>query len=306
MKKSRKWHIFVFSLLFSFLLWISVNLGGRYQTFIKIKVEPVNLPKGKALLEPLPENLNIKFYGPGWQLASMYFNPNLKCELDLSVLNKNDFILLKRDFPGMVKLPMNVQPIEIYPDSLFVSLDDNIEKRVPVRQDVVVSCLNGYGVVGDIEINPAFVKISGPKSILKNIDYWKTAYNEYRDVKEKITTIIPLSDTLKGVINLSNEMVGINVEVQMTAEQEYKDIPLTLKDFPIEHNVTILPQKTDVLIRSGVDKLAGFDKNQLKIIIRYQQIENDSLGYLVPEISIPKGLKVIRMTPSRFEYVIRK
>jgi YbbR domain-containing protein len=306
MKKSRKWHIFVFSLLFSFLLWISVNLGGRYQTFIKIKVESVNLPKGKALMEPLPEYLNVKFYGPGWQLASMYFNPNLKCELDLSVLNKNNFILLKQDFPRTVKLPMNVQPIEIYPDSIFVSLDDYIEKRVPVKPDVIVSCSNGYGVVGDVEINPTYVKISGPKSILKNIDYWKTAFNEYKDVKEKITTIIPLSDTLRGVINLSHEMVGINVEVQMTAEQEYKNIPLILKDFPNDHSITILPSKADVMVRSGVDKLAGFDRNQLKIIIRYKQIQTDSLGYLIPEVNIPKGLKVIRVTPNRFEYIIRK
>lgn len=306
MKKSRKWHIFVFSLLFSFLLWISVNLGGRYQTFIKIKVEAVNLPKGKALLDPLPDNLNIKFSGPGWQLASMYFNPNLKCEIDLSVLAKKDFISLKDDFPRMVKLPMNVQPIEIYPDSLFISLDDYIEKKVPVKPNVIVSCLSGYGVVGDVDINPSYVKISGPRSILRNIDFWRTAYNEYRDVKEKITTIIPLSDTLRGIVNLSHEMVGINVEVQMTAEQEYKDIPLTLADFPNEHRITIMPNRADVMIRSGVDKLAAFDRSQIKVIIRYKQIEYDSLGYLIPEVIVPKGLKPIRLTPDKFEYVIRK
>jgi YbbR domain-containing protein len=306
MKNSHKWHIFVFSLLFSFLLWISVNLGGRYQTFIKIKVEAVNLPKGKALLEPLPTDLNIKFIGPGWQLASMYFNPNLKCELDLSTLNHKNYILLKEDFPHMIKMPMNVQPIEIYPESLFVSLDDYIEKKVPVKPDVAVSCINGYGVVGDVEINPSYVKISGPKSVLRDIDYWKTAYNEYKDIKEKITTIIPLSDTLRGVVNLSNEMVGINIEIQMTAEEEYKNVPLTLKDFPNEQKVTIMPSRTDILIRSGVDKLAAFDRNQLKVIIRYKQIENDSLGYLIPEVVLPKGMKAIRMVPDKFHYVIRK
>lgn len=306
MKKSQRWHIFIFSLMFSFLLWISVNLGGKYQTYIKVKIDPVNLPKGKALLEPLPENLNIKFSGPGWQLASMIFNPNLKCELDLSVLSKKNFIPLKEDFPKMVKIPASVQPIEIYPESLFVNLDDKIDKKIPVKPNVVVNCINGYGVVGDIQINPATVKISGPKSVIKDIEFWKTAFNEYRDVKETITTIIPLSDTLRGIVNLSHEMAGINIDVQMIAEQEFRDIPLVLKDFPEGHSVSILPSKADVLLRSGVDKLAAFDKNQIKIIIKYSQIEKDTLGYLIPEISTPRGLKAIKITPNRFEYVIRK
>jgi len=306
MKKSQRWHIFVFSLFFSFLLWVSVNLGGKYQSFINVKVEAVNLPEGKALLEPLPDELKIKFYGSGWQLASMFFNPNLKCELDLSLLKNKNVIPLKTDFPRMVKMPVGVQPIEIFPESLFVLLDNYVEKRVPIKPEIKVSCINGYGVVGDIEMSPASLKISGPQSVLANIEYWKTAFNEYKEVKERIATIIPLSDTLKGIVGLSNEMIGINIEVQMTAEQEYKNIPITLKDFPEGHSVTILPSRVDVLVRSGVDKLAAFDKNRLKIIISYEQIQRDTLGFLVPDISIPKGLKVIRITPNKFEYVIRK
>ena len=307
MNISRKWPVFVFSLLFSFVLWIWTSLENGYQTFIKVKLEIVNLPKGKALINIPPNELNIKFSGVGYQLARMYFNPNLKCELNLSVLDKNNYILLKgENLQKMIKMPSGVQAIEVYPDSLFFTFDDYIEKSVLIKPNVWVQCLDGYTIVGATVVNPTKVKIIGPKSILDKIDYWNTAYKEYKDIKENISSIFPLSDSLQNVIKLSPEMVWIDINVQMSAEEEYKNIPLVLENFPNDHNVIILPSTVDVLVRSGVDLLAGLDQNKIKITIDYKQIETDSLGYLEPRISIPEGLEVIKLTPPKLQYVIRR
>jgi YbbR domain-containing protein len=288
-------------------LWGWTNLEGEYQTFIKVKLEIVNLPKGKALIDTPPAELNVKFSGNGHQLAGMYLNPNLKCELNLSTIDKNNFIILKKEnLQSMIKIPSGVQALEVYPDSLFFALDDNIEKRVLIKPNIHVHCLDGYTVVGAVAINPNSVKITGPKSILDKIDYWSTAYNKYEDIKESISSIFPLSDSLKNVIKLSPEMVWVDVNVQMSAEEEYKNIPLTLENFPNNHNIIILPSTIDVIVRSGVDILATFDQSELKIAVDYKQIETDSLGYLTPKVSVPEGLEVIKLTPSRFQYVIKR
>ena len=126
------------------------------------------------------------------------------------------------------------------------------------------------------------------------------------DVKKSISSIFPLSDSLKNIIKLSNETVWIDVHVQMSAEQEYKDIPIILENFPDNHHINILPSMVDIIVRSGVDVLATFDPSQLKIIIDYKQIETDSLGYLVPKIFVSEGIELIKLTPRTFQYVIRE
>jgi len=303
----RKLPVFLFSLMFSFILWLWSNSENEYQTIMKVKLETVNLPKGKALIDTPPAELNVKFSGTGQQLAKMYFNPNLKCELNLSTLDKKNYILLeKENIQNSIKMPAGVQALEVYPDSLSFALDDNIEKRVPIKTNLRVHCLDGYTVVGAVEINPNSVRITGPKSILDKIEYWNTAYNEYEDIKENISFIFPLSDSLKNVIKLFPEMVWVDINVQMSAEEEYKNIPLTLENFPNNHNITILPSTIDVLVRSGVDILAAFDQSKLQIAIDYKQIETDSLGYLFPKVSIPETFEVIKLTPPRFQYVIRR
>ena len=307
MNTNRKWPIFIFSLFFSFILWIWVSLEDENEAFIKVKVETVNLPKGRVFLDGPPHELDVQFSGTGYQLAGMYLNPNLKCEINLLGFDKDNHILFsKENLKKMIKVPSGVQSIEVYPDTIYISLDYYAEKRVPLKSNIRVNCVDGYTVVGAIDINPNNVKISGPKSILQTIDHWTTAYNEYNDVKEDISSIFPLSDTLKNIIKLSNETVWIDIRVQMSAEQEYKDIPIVLENFPDNHQIYILPSIVDIMVRSGVDVLATFDPNQLKIIIDYKQIEGDTLGYLTPKVFMPESLELVKLTPSKFQYVIRE
>ena len=307
MNTSRKWIIFIFSLFFSFILWIWVSLEDENKAFIKVKVETINLPKGKVLLDLPPHELDVQFSGAGHQLAAMYLNPNLKCEINLLGFDKDNHILFsKENIQKMIKMPSGVQLIEVYPDTIRISLDDYAEKRVPLKSNIRVNCGDGYTVVGAVDINPSNVKISGPKSILQTIDYWNTAYNEYNDVREDISSIFPLSDSLKNIIKLSNETVWIDIHVQMFAEQEYKDIPIVLENFPNNHQIYILPSMVDIMVRSGVDILATFDPNQLKIIIDYKQIEKDTSGYLKPEALLPESLELVKLTPTKVQYIIRE
>jgi len=289
------------------MLWAWVSLEDENKAFIKVKVETINLPKGKVFLVLPPHELDVQFSGTGQQLAAMSWNPNLKCEINLLGFDKDNHILFsKENLRKMIKTPSGVQSIEIYPDTIYISLDDYAEKRVPLRSNIRVNCVDGYTVVGAVDINPNNVKISGPKSILQTIDHWTTAYNEYNDVKEDISSIFPLSDTLKNIIKLSNETVWIDIHVQMSAEQEYKDIPIVLENFPNNHQIYILPSMVDIMVRSGVDILSTFDPNQLKIIIDYKQIEKDTLGYLTPKVFMPESLELVKLTPPKFQYVIRE
>jgi YbbR domain-containing protein len=302
----RKWHIFLFSLLFSILLLISVKLGGTYQAFIKIKVVPINLPNEKALFEPIPQTVNVKFHGLGWEMASLYFNPNVEFELDLSKLQGKNFISLKQNLRDFLKLPPNIEAIDVEPESLKIELDDYIEKKVPVKPNVIVKCLPGYGVVGEIKSNPDSIVISGSKKILKDIFIWPTLSQEYKDVKDDIVALLPLSDSMEQIFRFSHKMVGIDVNVQMIAEQKFKDIEINVTDVPPKTYVNILPPKISITIRSGVENLSNINKSELSARISYQKLLGDSTGNVVPDIILPKGLKLIGIEPREFEYVIRK
>jgi len=111
---------------------------------------------------------------------------------------------------------------------------------------------------------------------------------------------------LKNIIKLSNETVWIDIHVQMFAEQEYKDVPIVLENFPDNHQIYILPSVIDIIVRSGVDILATFDPNQLKIIIDYKQLEKDTSGYLKPEAILPENLELVKLIPPKVQYIIRE
>jgi hypothetical protein len=302
----RKWHIFLLSLLFSFLLWASINLGGKYQAFINVDLVITNLPPEKAIANPLPKLVNIKFSGTGWQLATLYFNPNVRYELSLAQQKEKKSINLKQNILENLKVPFKIEAIDVIPESLNISYDDYIQKRVPVIPIVRVNCSKGYGVVGNIRTNPDSVTIGGAAKIIKNINNWYTVFQQFDDIKNDIIALLPLSDTLTQVTQISHKVIGIDINVQMVAEESIKDIEIAVKNKPENVVISIIPPRVDILVRSGVDYLTGFDRSQIKAEINYNDLSHDSLQVFVPVFSVPKEIKIIRIYPVKFEYVIRK
>jgi hypothetical protein len=40
--------------------------------------------------------------------------------------------------------------------------------------------------------------------------------------------------------------------------------------------------------------------------IEYKQIESDSTGFIIPRISIPEDVMMIKFQPEKFQYIIKK
>jgi YbbR domain-containing protein len=302
----RKWHIFILSLLFSFVLWASINLGGKYQAFIDVDLVVTNLPAEKAIVNPLPKSLNIKFSGTGWQLATLYFNPNVRYELSLAMQKEKRTINLKQNVLENLKVPFKIDAIEVLPESLNIMYDDYFQKKVPVIPIVRVNCSKGYGVVGNIITNPDSITIGGAARIIRNINSWRTVFQQFDDIKNDVIALLPLSDSLSQVTQISHKVVGVDINVQMVAEENIKDVEIIIRNKPANIDLSIIPPRVDVLIRSGVDYLTGFDRNQVKAEIDFNELSHDSLRVFVPVFSVPKEVKIIRIYPVKFEYVIRK
>jgi YbbR domain-containing protein len=242
----------------------------------------------------------------GWQLASLYFNPNVRYELDLSSINSNQSISLKQNLPENLKLSSRLEALDIIPESFNIILDDFLEKKVPVKAIVDISCTNGYGVIGQYKTTPDSIIISGAARMVRNISFWPTKYQKYTDIKDEIANIVPLSDTLSQILKLSHKMIGLEIHVQMLAEQKYNDIEINVIGLPVQTSVNLIPPKVDIIVRSGVEILASFDKSEIKAVLDYKNVSVDSSGFVTPKIILPEGLRIIKMEPSRFEYVIRK
>lgn len=304
--ENKRYHIMIASVVFAILAWLAVNMRQDYVVVRHLPVVVENLRAGKALKNPLPKTVAVRFSGSGWLLTALYMTPGLKYFIDASTLTSQPFIITSRDLLEHVKLPFSVEAVESKPDTLVLALDDYVEKHLPVVPRMVLEFHPGYGQVGGIQILPESITVGGAKETIDNLTMWHTVYEKFTDLKSTTDVTMPLEDPLDYSLVVFQKSVRVQINVQPFAERIFSGIPVAATSTPSNREVIFIPPKMDVTVRGGIDQLAKISDRDFNASVWYENLLRDTSDYVIPDLSAPADISVISRKPERFQFIIRK
>ncbi len=304
--KERKLPIILFSLIFAFLVWISVNLGYQFHTVVDIPIKIEHLRDDQAIALPLPKSVRTDIQGTGWQLINTLISPALNFTIDFASLSGNDVIITSRELNEHLKTLGAIKILGTTPDTVIVSLDDKVTKKVPIVGVVNASYREGFGIVGSIKTNPDSVVLTGARSLLNNIQEWQTETVVLSDINIPLTLKTTLKDSLRFEISRSTSVASISFDVQPIAEKTITDVPIEIVQVPERRNVVLIPPKISIIIRSGVNNIANLTEKDFYAFIDYKSILLDTSGMIHPTIVGPENVKIVQQNPIKIQYVVRK
>ena len=302
----KRFHIVLASILFAVLVWISINMGYEYTVVEQIPVVVENLRPGKAFKSFVPKTITAHFRGTGWQCASLALSARLKYYVDVGLTSSQNYIVTSREFAEHVKLPMTLQAIKVEPETLILSLDELIEKRVPVNAMITVRVREGFGQVGALTVHPDSVRVVGARSWIDSLTNWNTVFREFNDQRSGIDEEIPLEESPGLSCDVFPKSVSLKADIQQFAEKTFSGIPVIAHAAPDNRDVIFIPSKLDVIVRGGIDELTKFTSSDFQATVEYSILRQDSSGMATPIIDSPPGVRIIRRQPERFQFVIRK
>ena len=304
--KEKKLPIIFFSLVFSILVWVSVNLGNRFQTSVEIPVQIENIQSAMAIAMPLPETMRLTIQGTGWQLLNAALSPNLRYNIDFTAISKNDTVFTSKDLSTRVNLPSELRIVETSPETVVVKLDKKITKNVLVRPLLETNFREGFGIVGQVKTEPESLSISGAASLLRRITSWPTQLIVLSDVNAPVSITVPMQDTLQFEIERSRSTVRVSFDVQPIAEKTIDNIPIEMNQVPEYRSVILIPPTISVIIRSGVNTIAPLTEKDFYAFVDYKSILLDTSGTIKPSILGPSNVRIVQQNPERIQYVVRK
>ncbi|MFZ4619916.1 MAG: YbbR-like domain-containing protein [Bacteroidota bacterium] len=305
MKKRRLFLIF-FSLTCSFLLWIAINLNNQFQVSINIPIRVQNLASDQAIASPLPKNLIVAIKGPGWQIINTTFFHSPRFIIDFNDLHKRGMIYTSKELMDHSNLGRSVTILASYPEKIELRLEERISRNIPIKPIVDVAFRDGFGIVGSIRIKPESVTVTGARSLINNFHEWHTNKITLRDLNMSISIVGNLEDTLNFELSRSITSAAIYFDVQPIAERTISDIPIEIVQVPDNKQVVLIPPKTAIIIRSGVNNIANLSSKDFHAFIDYRTILLDTSGMVQPSILGPENVKIVQQRPDRIQYVVRK
>ena len=304
--KNKNFHIVIFSTLFAAVLWATVNLGYEYQTIVSVPLILENMKFNRSLARPLPRSVNVKIRASGWQIMRLNFIPDTRYVLDVGDISIKYNFATNKDIPERLKLPFEIRAIDVTPETIAVVLDEKVKKTVPVAPVVQMNFREGYGLVGEVRTTPDSITLTGARSVLEKIDQWQTGPLEFSNLKSDVTARASVSDTLAYAVTPSPSSVSLEMSVQPTAEKSFKGISVEVYQVPVNRLVVLIPPKIDIIIRGGIEQIAGIEQKDFSAYIDYKSILLDTSGAIQPTVTMPKNIKIVRQEPERLQYVVRK
>jgi YbbR domain-containing protein len=293
--------VFIVALILAMALWMMVNLSRSYTLNIELPIQLGAVPTEMALAQDLPTSATVNVTGEGWKLINLYNNPpTLNIDVDDTEVNLFDQVQQQ-----MNAMP-NVSIQNVQPQVLTVQLDNRISKKVPVRSKVNALFADQYDFISPPQVEPDSITINGASAIVESIKEWQTDSVAIKNVRTDISQTIPLEQS-GNLISLSQNEVEFVGEVAQYTEAEV-EVNVSTQNLPSGRMVSYSPLAVRIKYDVPIDEYTEMkDENPFDVYVSYQQILEDSTGFVTPQIEQREEkyyVKLRSFQPRRVAYYI--
>lgn len=291
------------SMLAAALLWLFISLSQTYTTEVSIPVVFTNLPDDKALLQPLPDKMDLFVRSQGAYLVWYFTLKNMRLQIDYRQQPANRSIPAINYLRTLQQQMPRIEITDIKPDTIYFKFDKKSEKLAPVkiRYDITT---NPAFDLKTVAANPDTILVVGPASVVDTIKYWQTEQITYRDIKQTYEGVIALTKPHLPTITISANAVKYKVTVEEFTEKTLS-IPIEKHNVPPKAPVFIYPQNANVIFQVGISEFDQIEPYYFKIAADFTGI-NLQTDKRVPLKLIEKPINVrnIRISPKMAEFMI--
>lgn len=281
--------------------WVLNALNkDNYNTVVDYPIEIVFDETEFMPVEQLPNRIKIEINGNGWDLLRKYFkineNPFL---IEINNPSTKDYILtseLRRT------LAENLSPsvlVSMVSDTIKFNIDKVVTRKVKIEIDTTSNSLaQNFKLGSAISVDPPFVDIKGPTSVLQELDgVLKVKLGEDK-INKDFNKLIPISlpSAYTDFLTLEEESVQVKFEVFQMLEGN-KRLKIKMLNFP--RNVSLAQEPANIIMSYFIDerKVSELGNYEFEAVLNYNSRDREDSTIFVEVSPKPSFLEKIKFEP---------
>ncbi|TVR02392.1 MAG: hypothetical protein EA398_08015 [Deltaproteobacteria bacterium] len=284
----------ILSFVLTLILFLLVDAERRDIQTMVVPLELPALDEEQMLLSPLPE-ISLTLEGRRnvlrrWSLAE---TPSLK----LPEIHEGEHDYTLRD--AQIRLPAGVTLRSIVPATVRIHVETRERRMVAVRANLRGSPPEGYEL-GDIDVQPARVEVSGPRSSLEGLD---TVFTQTISLSQQRSTVEREVDLALHRPFLSRtDDSAIRVRVDISVEETVR----VLEAVPVERlgswpsTASVEVGAVRLRVRGPRSLVERLETEEVFVSVSLDQFDSSRPGtYTVaPAVrNLPEGIEVMDLQP---------
>jgi hypothetical protein len=191
----------------------------------------------------------------------------------------------------------------IYPSDFVVRLETKLEKRVPVRPNLIGEVLDGYTILQDkVKVEPKEIRIFGARSAVKDINEILTYPVDLSSLEREAHVETKVQKPANRYLYLEEEKVVITVPiVPLHGRSVLENMEIVVEGCPQGYNCKVEPAMVKATLSGPKPVLLKVEKGTAAVRAVVDVDLNDLSGARSAKISVacerPEGLEC-RLSPS--------
>lgn len=284
--------------LVSCVLWLSLSLGEQRTQTLRLPVNVVETPEGEGLAEMPPSHVQVQLQGRGLDLLRVLYSPPV---VEVSATTGRVNVAEEITLPQGTSLRIE----SVVPTSFKMELEPLQTREIPVQNRVEVHPASAYELIGDLQLDPDSVEVTGAESIVEGLEGWPTKQRTIENLQDTTTVEVPLADTLGRLVEVFPKAVTLVARAGRFVEETRK-VGVEVTGVPAGQDLVSL-QPSSIRIRFRVlfeDLFKARRSSEFFATVSYDQIRTDTTGYVTPRVGVPSDLLIRNPEPipSRLRY----
>ncbi len=211
------------SLVLATILWFHATTLRTYDEIQGVRFSLLGLADSLVILSPIPDRAEVAFRGKGDQLWWLFVRrPRIVIEGSGLHLGTTVLELSPRDVHVPVGLDVQVTEV-VSPRTVRLEIDRMRRTTVPIVVETLGLPAPGFvRVTSLVEVDPAYVTLEGPASVIDDIDRVRTEPLDITNAKgvvsRRLRLILPEAPRLRANVEVVTAQVGFERLIHHTFE----------------------------------------------------------------------------------------
>lgn len=291
------------------LLWLANKLAHEYKGEIMIQLLFTQVPDDYVLCHTQEDKFIVQVKTKGTHLLwHKLGRKKLIVEIPAQKLSPGKNILpAARLLPDIsAYIPKEYEVLAVMPDTFHYCLEKKITKKVPIAIVTDITYHEQFGLAGPIELRPAEVVLSGPKSEISSVKEWETESIIYSRLNQSVSGTVKLKSPAHAYIHLDPAEVSYHIPVEEYTGHEV-EVELTPAYLPSRLQLTLYPKRVKITFQVALKDFEKVKPHLFKAVADFSSHQWGKDKYVeVKVVQAPDFVRYVRTTPSKVEYIIHK
>tara|TARA_B100000963_G_scaffold353117_1_gene367326 strand:+ start:821 stop:1714 length:894 start_codon:yes stop_codon:yes gene_type:complete len=289
----------------SFIIWFFKKFSKEYQEEIIMKIEVVDVPESYMISSISDSKLNLNLKATGFQFLYYYFlNNTIEISFDKATYaNNKGYLEIASEFNKLQdQLFGDTQILSFFPSQIQITYQTEFSKKVAVSYPKFNLGV-GYSIT-KLNIDPDSIMVSGPKDILKKINYINLDYKSESPINSNLIQKIPIEQTEKK-LNYNFTEVRIELFVDLFSEKKIT-IPISVINLPKGGVLKLFPSEAELVFSSTINSLKKIKSSDFKVGFNYDSIDKEKKTAKIRVLKAPLSANNVRLNTKDVFFLIRE